>query len=956
MKPEGNSDLDQLFADLSELRDASSQKEFVAQHPRLLHKDVLVRLDDAVSRLVRIDLHKALWLAEAGISIADQLENNEARAHSLRAKATALWFMGQNSSAVQLHERAVDIFQEIGKTMEVGRTLSASIQPLILLGEYERAFGVAERARAIFTSQGDAVRLARLEINTGNVFHRQDRFAEALACYERAYQQLLPDKDAEGIAAALHNIAVCLISLNDYRAALATYQRARAFSRKHKMPLAVVQADYNIACVHYHRGEYNRALKMLRRTRETCQDVGDPYHSALSHLDLAEIYLELNLIQEAAEMAQEAFGRFRQLGIGYEAAKSLTFLALALNRQKQTARALELFAQARAMFINEQNRVWASLIDLYRAVVLFDRGEFSQSRLLCEDALKFFASSIMPTKAILCQLLLARLSLHASELEASRCHCQVALTQLGNLEAPVLRYQVHLVMGQIEETAGSVRVAYHCYQNARKTLEAIAGGLSGEELRIAFMQNRLEVYESLTNLCLNQEPSEGGAEEAFGYVEEAKSRTMRDLIFRRGQPLSHAAVGQNKLLRRIKDLREKLNWYYHRIELEQLNYDQRSSERLEKLRAQLQEHENEFRRVMQELPISEAELERVDTPKTFTLKDVRETLAPDASMVEYFRIRDRIVAAVITDKSLDVVPITGLERVKSLQRWFQFQVSKFRLGSEYLRSFQEPLFRAIQLHLRELYDEVVAPVRPFLKGRHLIIVPHDVLHYLPFHALFDGEQYVIDAFTISYAPSASIYSLCYHKPANTGGCSLILGVPDPQTSFILEEVQSVARILPQSELYLDADANEITLRKRGPQCRFVHIATHGYFRQDNPMFSGIRLAGSYLNLYDLYSLRLPAELVTLSGCATGLSAIAPGDELLGLVRVLLYAGARSLLLSLWDVSDRSTAEFMKSFYRSFMAHGNKAVALQNAMKELREDYAHPYYWAPFVMIGKALSH
>jgi CHAT domain-containing protein len=86
-----------------------------------------------------------------------------------------------------------------------------------------------------------------------------------------------------------------------------------------------------------------------------------------------------------------------------------------------------------------------------------------------------------------------------------------------------------------------------------------------------------------------------------------------------------------------------------------------------------------------------------------------------------------------------------------------------------------------------------------------------------------------------------------------------------------------------------------------------------------------------------------------------LSAIAPGDELLGLVRVLLYAGAQSLLLSLWDVSDRSTAEFMKSFYRSFMAHGNKAVALQNAMKELREDYAHPYYWAPFVMIGRAFA-
>jgi CHAT domain-containing protein len=955
MKAERKLDLDPLFAELSELRDASSQKEFIGRHPELLRAEVLLRLDDAVSRLVRVDLHQALWLAEAGMAIANQLQNKEASAHSFRAKATTLWFTGQNSSAVKLHQQAIEMFQEIGKTIEVGRTMSATIQPLILLGEYERALVVAEQARRIFTSQGDAVRLARLEINTGNIFHRQDRFAEALACYERAYQQLLPDKDGEGIAAALHNMAVCLISLNDYRAALATYESARRFSQKHQMPLAVVQADYNIAYLHFHRGEYNRAIKMLRSTREACQRVGDTYHAALSRLDLAEIYLELNLIEEAAEMAQEAIDRFRQLGMGYEGAKALTFLAISLSRQKEGARALEFFAAARTMFSQEQNRVWISLIDLYRAVVLFDNGDFAQSRLLCEDALKFFASSILPTKAVLCQLLLARLSLRESELEASRSYCETALTRLGSLEAPVVKYQAHLLMGQIEEAAGNVRVANDCYQDAREALEAIRGGLLGEELKIAFMQNRLEVYESLTHLCLQQRPSEGGAEEAFGYMEEAKSRTMRDLIFRRGQPLSRAPVGQNKVRRRIGDLREELNWCYHRLELAQLSHEERSPERLEKLRARVQEREREFLQVMQELSISEAELEGVDAPATFTLGAIRDTLGPDAIIVEYFRIRDRIVAAVITDRSLDVVHVTQLARVISLQRRFQFQVSKFHLGSEYVRTFQEPLLRAIQVHLRELYAEVVAPVRPFLKGKHLIIVPHDVLHYLPFHALFDGEHYLIDAFTISYAPSASIYFLCHHKPANAVGGSLILGVPDPQTPFILEEVQSVASILPRSELFLGADANETTLLKRGPQSRFVHIATHGYFRHDNPMFSGIRLADSHLNLYDLYSLQLPAELVTLSGCATGLSAIAPGDELLGLVRVLLYAGAQSLLLSLWDVSDRSTAEFMKSFYRSFMAHGNKAVALQNAMKELREDYAHPYYWAPFVMIGRAFA-
>jgi len=118
------------------------------------------------------------------------------------------------------------------------------------------------------------------------------------------------------------------------------------------------------------------------------------------------------------------------------------------------------------------------------------------------------------------------------------------------------------------------------------------------------------------------------------------------------------------------------------------------------------------------------------------------------------------------------------------------------------------------------------------------------------------------------------------------------------------------------------------------------------------MFSSIRLGGSYLSLYDLYHLKLPAELVTLSGCATGLNVVRPGDEVVGLVRGLLEAGAQSLVLSLWDVHDRSTKEFMIAFYTQLQQGHSKAGALQRAMIDLRKQYPHPYYWAPFTLIGK----
>jgi CHAT domain-containing protein len=947
--------LEKLFGELAKLSDPASRKEFLARHRQLCRADVVEQLDDAVSKHLRVNLQEARALAEATLEIAQQIGDPKVLARGLRAKANALWFIGENKSAAELHEQSVKLFRESGATLEVGRTLSVSIQPLILLGDYERAFVVAEQAREIFKSLGEAVRLARLEINIGNIFHRQDRFAEAIDCYERAYQGLIPDKDKEGIAASLHNLAVCLISLNDFRRALTAYECVREFCDRQGMPLAVAQADYNIAYLYYLRGEYSRAIEMLRATRASCEAIGDAYHQALCDLDLSEIYLELNLSEEAAETAQEALAQFRQLKMGYEAAKSLANLAIALSQQEKGFRALDYFTQARAMFLQEKNLVWPSLIDLYQALVFYNEGRLFEARRLSAKALEFFGSSMLQSKAILCRLLLARLSLRTGELEAARRECQTSLQQSDQLDSTVLKYQSNFLMGQVEETARNPQAAYGYYQVARESLEALRSSIRRDELKIAFMKNRVEVYENLVGLCLSGDSSQASAEEALSYMEQAKSRTLRDLIFGQGHPLPSSAPTQSELVRRIGNLREELNWYYHRIEHEQLRQSERAPEHIEQLQAQARQRERDFLRALREVPTSEAKDSGLETADTVALDTIRSTLTPACILLEYFRVRDRIVVALLTRDSLDIVPVTLASRLGNLLRMFQFQLSKFRLDPGYVRGFGETLLKTTQAHLRDLYNELLEPVRQQLNRRHLIIVPHDILHYLPFHALYDGERYLIDAFTVSYAPSASIYALCHRGAANRAGISLVLGVPDPGTPYIFEEVQSVAGILPQPELFLGAGASESVLREKGPLSRIVHIATHGHFRKDNPMFSGIRLGGSYLNLYDLYSLKLPVELVTLSGCATGVNVVAAGDELLGLVRGLLYAGAQSLLLTLWDVQDKSTSEFMKSFYRHYGENSDKSLALQSSMHELRERYPHPYYWAPFILVGRALS-
>ena len=917
-----------------------------------MRPNIVERLAESVVGKVRVDTREALQLAEAAVAIARRLRGKENLALGLRAKANALYACGDNRAAVEHHDQAFALYESLDNWKEAARTLSSSIQPLILLGEYDRAFAASQRARKIFTRLNEPLRLARLEINVGNIFHRQDRFEEALAHYEQAYEELLPHQDAEGMAVVLSNMAVCLISLNDFPRALATYRRARAVCEQNGMPLLVAQADYNIAYLYYLRGEYSPAIEMLYATRRACEATGDAYHLALCYLDLSDIYLELNLSEEAREMAHEGFLRFEKLGMGYEAAKSLANEAIAFGQQGKTVQALERFTKAREMFAREKNLVWPWLLDLYHGLLLFHEGRHFEARRLCLGAAQFFDQTVLPGKAVLAHLLLARISLQVGDLSAAQTETDAALAKLSRFQAPVLAYQAHFLLGQIAQARGDRRAAHASYQAARKALEALRSRLHGEELKISFVKNRLQVYEALVDLYVGGQGGETSAGEAFSYIEAAKSRSMIEMIFQSGQSLPMGEMGQSGLVRRIRNLREELNWYYHRIELEQLRPEERSRERIERLREQAQSRENELLRTLRELPAHERENATLEAPADFSVERVQASLPQDVVLIEYYSAGDRVVAAVLTRDAIEILPISVVSRVTHFLHLLRFQLSKFRMGTTYVQRFEEPLLRATQGHLDSLYAELIAPLHGLLRGRHLIFVPHGSLHFLPFHALRNADQYVCDEYTVSYAPSATVFALCQQKSDCNKTTSLVLGIPDERAPNILAEVQSVATLLPDTELFIGERATSSVLREKGPHTSMVHIATHGIYRQDNPMFSGIRLGDGYLNLYDLYQVRLGAKLVTLSGCATGMNVVAAGDELLGLQRGLFCAGATSLLLSLWDVHDRSTAELMRAFYKHYMETANMAGALQSAMAQLRQQNPHPYFWAPFVLVGK----
>ena len=230
-------------------------------------------------------------------------------------------------------------------------------------------------------------------------------------------------------------------------------------------------------------------------------------------------------------------------------------------------------------------------------------------------------------------------------------------------------------------------------------------------------------------------------------------------------------------------------------------------------------------------------------------------------------------------------------------RLLQFQLSKFQLVAQ-RPADNAAAGEAVTAHLRRLGDLLIGPIaRRLAPASHVIVVPHRMLHSVPFHALHDAEGWVLDRWSMLYAPSASVWHACVARERPSGSGSLVMGVSDAATPAIPHEVRAVAAALPGATLLLGDEATEQALRDLGPACRIIHIATHGRFRDDNPMFSSIRLARGDLTLFDLYQLRLSAELVTLSGCGTGLGVVTGGDDLMGLTRGLLYAGAQSVLVT-----------------------------------------------------------
>src|SRR6266850_128814 len=866
--------------------------------------DEIRKIAHEVGQLLYSNPKEALRLAERAADMAEASGAPFGVGIALLAKGAALSRCNENLAAVECFDRALKIFEEAGDPLETTKTRMNRINAYLLLSRFDEALADSETVTAAYRESGEERSLARHLINVGHIFFRLDRFEENLQCLDQAEAILKRLEKSPDLAHLYLNRAVALTALNRTSQALNLFKAARQVASDYNMPAIVSQADYNICSLHFMQGRYTAAL-------------------------------------ELASLAKPAF---EALHMPYEAGKATVFMAIANALLGNTTAGKRLFDESRRIFDSSGNSVWLAMVDLYEGTVHFGRNRFRKARILSKGAYEVLHGAGLHGKAVHAALLYARSAMKLGDNVKALQYVFRAQSKWHEAATGWVASEVYQVAGEALAATDDKEGALLAYSLGIRELEYLRANIGVDHLRAMFLVDKLSLYESLVTLQLSLARP---VHEVFDSVERAKSRTLLDQIASVGMVTNPSPGNEAEELQR---LREELNGNYRRLAIEEEKGHSLSSANVRQLLKEIQLCELRFRRVLRDAPSNSNVPLQSMTP--FRLEDIQKAIPPKTAIIEYFATEGNFIALILTDDGVLISKaLCSIDELLRIRRLLSFQFSRMSIPqADFPHSGKE--LESTQLHLYELYTALIQPLEPLISDRDaLVLVPHGLLHHVPLHAAFDGRRYIIDRYTISYAPSASVFHACISTDARESGPALIAGLADRRSPWIEHEVLQLGNLLPEAQVFFGSAATQSNVLAHAASASIVHIASHGHFRTDNAMFSSIELSDSSLSLFDIYRLRMSAKLVVLSGCSTGMSDVLPGDELFGFARGFLYSGVPSLVVSLWNVNDMRSADLMVHFYRNLMSGFTKGKSLQLAMTTVRQEATHPYYWAPFVLVG-----
>jgi tetratricopeptide (TPR) repeat protein len=882
--------------------------------------------------------------AEGALRLAEESGRQRFLVEAWRMLAYCLNANEQYKESIPYYQKTIETLAQQGQQELAARTSLGYVGALSYAGHYKEAISAAAAAEEWFVKSHDERGRAGLFLNLGVLYARLSDHTKAVDYYSMAAEIYERIGDLERLAGTCQNLANILANIDQFERADELYERCEKLSDELHLNELSAQASYNRAYLYYLRGRYSDALQAFGRLRQRFERSGSKRYHALCDLDEAEIYVQLSLSSDASILAERAMAEFKDIGMPFEQGRATAFNGVALMQNRRFAEALEAFRDAQKIFEDAGNQYWIGLLDLYRAEAHLALQRLWEAQALATQAKTTFEGLGIPSKRIFSLVLLGRVSLALNDLVAAEDATKQISLLVESTTVPLVVFPYHILCAEIAERMRNWDEAQRQYELAAQELEKHHGRLHHDDLRVTFFKGRQQAYDALVRLSLERMEPEEGLASAYAWCERARSRGLVELLSQYAPSVQGQA--EQSLLAKISRLREELNIQYARSHPESRPLSSNANYESIALK------EQELARSLREVSRVDPEYVSLQQVSIATIQSVQAALPERTTLVEYFTTGDEIIAFVISRNSARVMRrLCPASRILSLQERLGFQLEKFLLGRDYIGAHSTQILESTRRRLHELYRYLMAPFMEDIRTPHIAIVPHGTLHFLPFHAFFDGEKYLIDEYEVSYAPSASVLKYCLEKPAVRGESPLIVGIADEKAPLVGEELSRLTQLFPNARVLRDKDATREAFIQNARAASFVHIATHAIFRQDNPMFSSFKLADGWLTAFDLFSMTCHTNLVTLSGCQSGMSEVTGSDDLLGLMRGFLYAGARSLLLSLWNVNDESTAALMVRFYEQWGKGLAKSTAFRSAMLSLREEHPNPFYWAPFLLVG-----
>ncbi|MGA1017793.1 MAG: CHAT domain-containing protein [Phycisphaerales bacterium] len=955
----------------------------------------LRRLGDEAERAVSTDPAIALERLEMVGEAADRLGHPGAAARASRGRVLAMAYLGRLEAAAEFAASERESAEASGETIEAARLRLAAMQPLLKLGRVAEAIAEGEAAVRTFDDADRPDLAGRAEINLGNVRKAAGDALAALDHLGRARQAL--QDDATLVATIDNTRGEALLDLDRLGDARSAFEAAGSHfaSAGHAFASAIVEG--NLADLAGRSGHLAEAFERFASARAALGDRADG-HAARLAMEEGEVFDAVGLHDVALERLREARTRFDAIGLAYESIRAALAEASALenlDRPGEASATLASLDEAIARVDHPGLRVRRDARLARLAAAAARRTGDVRDRAAAEAFGRRAFGDGDETDAVpgisevdRLRVLLDRSRWHEDlgrPVEAN-ASAEQAEALAGELGLGIAIAESGVRRAELARRRGDDDAAVESARRAVAEIERTRDALGAERLRAAFSGRRLGAYEQLV-LSLLARGGESAAAEAFEVAELARSRTLLERIGRRAEIAGDGpGAGSEDAIDpsdpEIRGLLEKLQGLHARLSAEARD-DQRSGLPV---------------RVRRELAEAEAELERRLAARSAVGgsaargrrsrvegSEWRRRLADDEAIVEYFEASGRWIAFVATRDRIEALPLelaTG-EVHDALDR-FAFR-SRRRLRA----NGPTPGARSIAVDsiLSHLGSRLWGPVAGRLDGRRRVtVVPHGVLHGVPFAALDVGEGPLVAHHHLSIAPSVAVWLSLREQAARreAPGRTVLVGVTDDAAPAVEDEIRGIAAAIdptggpvatsdsrpsmpavrsaaaPEVLCGCEAGADAVLDRLADPGVGMVHLACHGRFLPEAPHASGLRLSDRWVSVRDLMALPRTPSVVVLSGCETGGLSVRRGEEVLGLARTLLATGTRSVIASLWPVSDRSTCELMVDFHRCWSTFeagstASVAAALAEAQRALGRStgFEHPAHWASFFTIGHA---